>query len=349
MKRSIWAALCIITVFGVIVGWNWRITPQPQAIETSFEQQAQAVPPAQSDSPFPALEVNVDRLWADVTALAFKRFTPADRSLARGHILDALREAGWSPRAQPFEQGVNIVAERPGTDPTAGKILLGAHYDTVEQAPGADDNATAVATVLEAARLLGATPTPRGLQLVLFDEEEVGLLGSFAFTDRPAETRDLRGAVVLEMLGFACYTPGCQRYPLGLPIAPPSDQGNFLAVIGDQDHLPLIHSFEQGSQANLPPVVTLPIPMVPFLPPDLLRSDHAAFWRKGLGAVMVTDTANFRSPHYHLPSDTVETIDKPFFFGSAQLVVNAVTLLLNGGDVATETSAPVEGVPTAPI
>jgi hypothetical protein len=353
-KQWLWVAFCLITALGVVLGWNWQfLSLQPQVLETSFERSrieavdphryaAQPEPTTLNDSIEPSTiappRVDADRLWQDVTALTFKRYDEIDRALARRYILKSLRDAGWSPQIQTFDQGVNLVAERPGTNPAAGKIVLGAHYDTVEAAAGADDNATAVATVLEAARLLKSVSTARTLQVVLFDEEEVGLLGSLAFVDRADQQNGLQGAVILEMLGYACYVSGCQHYPAGLPIAPPSDRGDFLAVVGDQEHLPLIRSFEQASRTNLPPVVTLPLPLARFLPPDLLRSDHAPFWQKGFGAVMVTDTANFRNPNYHQPSDRRDTIDRSFFSGSAQLVVNAITTLLSSeGNLTTET------------
>jgi len=364
-KRWIWLALFVITTIGVVTGWNWHtIQPHPLVIETSFERsRTQPLAPnglgvdgssadglpwngkqRDTENRRPAIAaptVDSDRLWADLSALAFERHSEADRRLAREYIVRQLRDAGWSPELQPFSAGINVVAERLGTNPAAGKILIGAHYDTVEQSAGADDNATAVAAVLEIARLFGSVPTPRTLQLVLFDEEEVGLLGSIAFAEQLDRDSDLRGAVILEMLGYACYTSGCQQYPVGLPIDPPTDRGDFLAVIGDRGHMPLIHSFERASQPQLPSVVTLPIPLVRFLPPDLLRSDHAPFWQKGIGAVLVTDTANFRTPYYHQPSDTVAAIDRSFFAGAAQLVVNATTTLLNGdSDLATEASNP---------
>jgi hypothetical protein len=352
-KQWLWVAFCLITALGIVLGWNWQsLQLRPQVLETSFERSpieaiaphryaTQPEPTAPNDfvprSPIAPPTVDADRLWKDVTALAFKRYDEIDRDLARRYILQSLSDAGWSPQAQAFDQGVNIVAERPGTNPAAGKIVLGAHYDTVKDAPGADDNATAVATVLEAARLLQSVATARTLQVVLFDEEEVGLLGSLAFVDRPDQQNGLQGAVILEMLGYACYVSGCQSYPAGLPIALPIDRGDFLAVVGDQEHLPLIRSFEQASRSNLPPVLTLPVPLVRFLPPDLLRSDHAPFWQKGFGAVMVTDTANFRNPNYHQPSDRRDTIDRSFFNGSAQLVVNAITTLLSSeGNLTTE-------------
>lgn len=284
--------------------------------------------------------VNPQRLIADVEALSFRRFTEADRSRARDYLRQSLEDAGWTVQTQAFPNGINLYAERPGTDPAAGKILLAAHYDTVERSPGADDNATAVATVLEAARLLGQQSTPRTLQLALFDLEETGLEGSIAFAEEIASD-DLQGVIVLDMIGYACDEAGCQTYP-PLPITPPTDRGDFLAVIGDQGSPFLINSFlnnhfltegaEQAPPLNLPQVLTLSIPTFGRLTPDLVRSDHVPFWRKGIGAVLVTDTANFRNPHYHQPSDTLETIDRSFFVGSAQRVVNATAALLTHSD-----------------
>lgn len=318
MKRSIWVAFGLAVFLSLAIAWQWNFSLRPQAIEVNF---AREINP-------PTLDAN--RLWNDLRSLAFRRYESIDRSRARQYILRSLSEAGWTPQAQTFAQGVNIVAERLGTNPAAGKILLGAHYDSVDS-PGADDNATAVAVVLEAARLFGSIDTPRSLQLVLFDEEETGLLGSTAFVDR-IHSSDLQGAVILEMLGYACYESGCQQYPGNLPIEPPTDRGDFVAILGDRGHMPLIYSFEQAQRSNLPPIVTLPVPLARFLPPDLLRSDHAPFWKNGFGAVLVTDTANFRTPHYHQPSDTIDTIDRSFFTGAAQLVVNALTTLLQGQD-----------------
>jgi len=126
---------------------------------------------------------------------------------------------------------------------------------------------------------------------------------------------------------YACYKVGCQQYPAGLPVTPPSDKGDFLAAIADAEHLPLLNAF-QKTRENLPPVLTLPIPLKGLLTPDTLRSDHAPFWYQGIGAVLVTDTANLRSPHYHQASDTPKKIERSFFTGSAQIVVNATTVLL---------------------
>lgn len=334
-KLGVWLALFVVTLVGVITGWNWHtVQLRPQVVETSFQESRisqrsprQAEAPVRIEVDAPAL--NPERILADVEALSFQRYTEAERDRTRSYIVDALNQAGWSPRLQTFENGANVVAERPGTDPSAGAILVAAHYDTIERSPGVDDNATGIATVLEVARLLGQYPTPRTLKLALFDLEEVGLVGSLAYADDDGLTANLDGAIVMDMIGFACHTAGCQNYPTGLPITPPTDQGDFLAVIGDRGHMSLINAFHQVNQSNLPQVLSLPIPLLGPLTPDLLRSDHAPFWQKGIGAVMVTDTANFRNSNYHQPTDTFDSIDQPFFTGAAQLVVNATAALLS--------------------
>jgi Zn-dependent M28 family amino/carboxypeptidase len=260
--------------------------------------------------------------------LSFERYDAIDRARAKQYLIQTLKTFGWTPVLQPFETGVNVLAERAGTDPQAGTLLVGAHYDTVRGSPGTDDNASAVATMLEIARLLRSRSTPRTLKLVFFDLEEQGLRGSLHYVASDEQIKTVRGAVILEMLGYACYTAGCQQYPSGLPANPPSDRGDFLAIIGNQEYLPLLNAFQTASQSSLPPILTLAVPLQGLLMPDLLRSDHAPFWYQGIGAVMVTDTANFRNPHYHQPSDTLATIDQKFLAGSAQLVMNTITALL---------------------
>lgn len=345
--------MILLVLTAIIVVWQWQpLQPLPLLVWPS-NSYAEQKPSIAAQTPNPAPLVKADRLLADLRSLTFKRYDAVDRQQARHYITQALQAAGWTVQNQPFEEagfaGVNLYAERVGTDPNAGSVLLGAHYDTVEVSPGADDNATAVATVLEAARLFGQQSTARSLQLVLFDLEERGLLGSKAFvdqfvdrqgnqqtdqqTDQQVPSDKLQAVVILDMVGYACHIAGCQTYPALLPIKPSTDRGSFLAVLGDQGHAHLLDPFNQPVQPQslslqLPPILTLPIPTFGGIAPDLVRSDHAPFWKQGIGAVLVTDTANFRNPHYHQASDSIETIVPDFFVGSAQIVMNAVTQLL---------------------
>ncbi|MBE9098464.1 M28 family peptidase [Vacuolonema iberomarrocanum] len=319
MRRfRLWLLVILSALLATAWGCRATLSPSPLAI-------SQTIPAGVNEE----LVVEGDRLLAHVEALAFPRFDDEDRDRTRRYLQQELERDGWQVTDQPFTEGINIVATRPDTDPEAEIVILAAHYDTVFQSPGADDNATGVATLLEAAHLFAPLETARTLQLVFFDQEEAGLLGSTAFaatvTPSPASV-----AIVLDMVGYACDEPGCQTYPSGLPIEPPSDRGNFLAAIGDQPHNFLLSAFQSQIGDTLPPVFTLAVPQLGALTPDLLRSDHAPFWEEGIGAILVTDTANFRNPHYHQPSDTPDTLDPIFFRGSAQIILNATYQLLHG-------------------
>jgi len=263
----------------------------------------------------------------------------------------------------PETGGVNIIADLPGSNPNAGTLVLGAHYDGTEGSPGADDNGSAIATLLEAARLLGAlppsdpvigspaeepgelrtvSPFPTALKLVFFDQEErqpdgTGLLGSLAFTQATNNIEDVKGAIILDMVGYACRTAGCQKYPQGLPLQTVPETGEFLAVLGLSTHTELIGAFMGSAQSNWPLVLSLPIPKTTLrLFPDLMRSDHAPFWEKDIPAVFVTDTANFRNANYHTARDTPDTLDVSFFRGSAQHVVNATMTMLSQGEMLSQ-------------
>jgi Zn-dependent M28 family amino/carboxypeptidase len=337
--KKLWLWVTILLATAALIIWQWQ--PPSFQLPLSFLK-PEAQRSQQPIQTIAAPAINPERLLADLEALSFQRYDDFGRQQARDYILQELQAAGWTAQLQPFRastDGINIYAERLGTDPTAGAILLGAHYDTVEFSPGADDNATAVATLLEAARLLGQVPTARTLQIVFFDLEERGLFGSQAFVKTVAKDL-LQGAVILDMVGYACEEAGCQTYPSMLPIRPPTNRGNFIAALGDQGHPELIAAFTQTSSnttpesspnnlpSSLPTVLTLSIPTFGGLAPDLVRSDHAPFWHRGIGAVLITDTANFRNPHYHQPTDTLETLNLPFFNGAAQVIINAVTRLL---------------------
>ncbi len=295
------------------------------------------------------LNVREDRLMAHVKAIAQPRATQAQKETARRYIAEQLSSYGLTPTQQLYgtEQnpGINIIANIPGSDPAAGTIVLGAHYDSTVASPGADDNGSAIAASLEAARIFSsqsaalqsaaANHAPKSLKIVFFDQEEQqpdgsGLLGSLAFTSVANNLANVKGAIILDMIGYACRIPGCQAYPDRLPVTNVPDTGDFLAVLGLEAHTDLLGAFMLSAQSNWPLVLTLPIPKLMLnVFPDLLRSDHAPFWEKNIPAVFVSDTANFRNPNYHTASDTPNTLDRSFFRGSSQHVVNAIAALLN--------------------
>ncbi len=293
-----------------------------------------------SKAQLPNPMVDGERLRSHLLTLSTERYTTQDLTRACAYLTQQLKEYGYTPTFQEFgsgdSAGTNLSVVRPGTQTPEQKILVGAHYDTVFGSPGADDNASSVATALEIARLFAKYPTDKTLQVVFFDQEErqpdgEGLLGSHAFVNQAANLNGLDSAVILEMLGYACYEPGCQTYPPGLEQLSLPTQGDFISVIGNIDAPNLLTTFAtalEDTSAALQ-ALTLPVPLDgSSAMPDLFRSDHVPFWENGIGAVMVSDTANFRNPHYHQPSDTVENLDLAFLEKTANYVVERVEILL---------------------
>ncbi len=348
-KKWIYFFLGLGIILGIMMGCIQGVTEGQMAsktipIEPSQTDQLESLPKR-----LIAPQLNVigpAQLWNHLKVLGGERYRESDRERVRNYLIQQLELVQLSPRLQSFEQGVNIIAERPGTNPKAGSIVLAAQYDTVLNSPGAVDHGSGVAVVLEIARLLAEKPTPKTLKIVFFDQEEVGLLGSFAFTGKPENLTNLQAAIILDMVGYACHTPGCQTYPQGLTVTPIleaagiefPDRGEFLTVVGEVQNLPLLKIFQSIDQSlrklaepsvKIPPLVAVPIPLKGLLTPDVLRSDHAPFWYQGIPAVLITDTANLRSPHYHQPSDTISNLDPEFFQGSAQLIYNVIAELLN--------------------
>ncbi|HEY9601295.1 MAG TPA: M20/M25/M40 family metallo-hydrolase [Allocoleopsis sp.] len=210
----------------------------------------------------------------------------------------------------------NLILNLSPTSPNnSAPILIGAHYDAVPGTPGADDNATGVAVLLELARAFATEPLSYPVRFVAFDMEEYGLLGSQAYaTDLKQQQQPLRLMLSLEMLGYCNSAPGSQRYPAGLQYFYPN-RGNFIALIGNLSTIPdLIRLTRRIRQAGTPSE-WLPVPNKGLMVQQTRLSDHSPFWDRGYRAMMVTDTAFMRNPHYHQPTDTIETLDLDFLSG----------------------------------
>jgi aminopeptidase YwaD len=203
-------------------------------------------------------------------------------------------------------------------------ILIGAHYDAVPGTPGADDNATGVAVLLELAAVFATTPLKYPVRLVAFDLEEYGLLGSTAYAQELKHNQQkLRLMLSLEMLGYCDNTRNSQTYPdLIKPFYP--DHANFIALVGNLTALPdLIHLSRQMKKHGTPCQI-LPDPSSGKLVPITGFSDHYPFWQQNYRAIMVTDTAMLRNPHYHKSSDTIDTLDLDFLTSTCQNLISAL-------------------------
>jgi Zn-dependent M28 family amino/carboxypeptidase len=249
---------------------------------------------------------------------------------AAHYLATQCAKSGWSTSGQLVNAWGkvyrNVVAIRNPDCLRQGEelppLLIGAHYDTVSGSPGADDNASGLVVLLEVASRLRARPLARPIWLVAFCLEEQDRLGSQAFASRlKAERRELAGAIILECVGFARSEAGTQQIPPGVPIAVPT-QGDFLAIVGNEASRSLVLQLEQEAQrhaAQLKPL-SLVVPGRGESMPHTRRSDHASFWDAGYPAVVLTDTANFRNPHYHRETDTVDTLNLEFLSNVAATV-----------------------------
>jgi Zn-dependent M28 family amino/carboxypeptidase len=284
------------------------------------------------------LEILREALREHVNALAVDigpRTTSIPDSLVRAanYIHSVFEDAGLSVREQNYkyhdQRVTNVLATAPGDTNASTYCVVGAHYDTVPSTPGADDNASAVAVMLELAGRLRQTNPKVPVLFAAFTLEEppahwTGDQGSRVFVRSCQNNGDrILGAIILEMVG---YTAPRQRYPF-LPRWPgyPAE-GNFIGIIGNWRSWRFGRAVVRGFRKNGDlPTEALFLPSDGRILPETRLSDHASFWDVGLPALMVTDTAFFRNPNYHLASDTIDTLDFTFM---AQLVKSLELALL---------------------
>jgi Zn-dependent M28 family amino/carboxypeptidase len=273
-----------------------------------------------------------NRLTAHLQTLVGERhpFSAAHHLLqAESYLSRQLRECGLAVDLHPFQawgqRYHNVVATVAGGN-QAPPLIVAAHFDTVEQSPGADDNASGLAVLLEVARLVQKMDLVRPVRFIAFNLEEENLLGSSAYaTELRASDQEILGAIVLECVGHAKSETGTQQRPPHVPIDVPTT-GDFLAVVGNEKSQHMVAALMTSGSRAVPTLKMIPL-VVPGRGehlPDTRRSDHAAFWDHGFPAVMLTDTANFRNPHYHRSTDTIETLNLKFLANVTNAVAAAV-------------------------
>ncbi len=306
-----------------------------------------------------AKSVQVGRIKAAVERLCISPRHSGDgvnsHRKAAEFIADSLLQAGCNVERQEFtipaeptpRPGLNVIgtlnaSKQPKTAGGAGSraLLIGAHYDTVAGSPGADDNASGVAVLMECARVLGKLDRRRPVVFVAFDAEErqpeVGLHGSTAYVQSLGDSDDrskIAAAYILEMVGFTAPA-GEQRIPAGMQLAFPRAfdrlvnekfAGNSVVAISNWRSRNASRTLERTANSLQGGVAILPMELPRWMPVplNLRRSDHAPFWGAGIPAVMIGDTANFRNPNYHEPTDTPDTLD----YGFISQVARTVTVL----------------------
>jgi len=244
---------------------------------------------------------------------------PANLNAAADFISQRLESFGYEVTAQPYrvrELAVrNILAERRGTEQPDRVIVVGAHYDSVAGSPGADDNASGVAVLVELARLHAETRFRKTVRFVAFTLEEPPFfrsrhMGSRVYARALKERGErVEATLCLESVGYYSQEKRSQSFPFlvfWLRWRYPTT-GNFITIVGNADSQPLQTQVRDALKAHM----SLPVETYtgPWWIPGVDWSDHGSFWNEGYPAVMLTDTALFRNPHYHRPTDQPETLD----------------------------------------
>jgi aminopeptidase YwaD len=287
--------------------------------------------PAEMQTPQKVEEAQLRRHLENICFLRSQVLNPVALKRAVRYIEQEFRSYGLKVGADEFyhwltvwRRNKNITANFPDADPKAPCLIIGAHYDAVPFSPGADDNGSGVAVMLEAARILSRTDRPSRLQIcfVAFAMEENGMIGSQHYVEILKKNgTPVAGMLSLECVGYTNSQPGSQIIPPGLPIHVP-DRGDFIGIVGNTDSGRLKTCLEAAVHEHAPNLkaVGLLVPENGHVLPATRLSDHSPFWDAGYPALLVTDTAFLRNPHYHRSSDRIGTLDFPFMSALTQAV-----------------------------
>jgi len=260
------------------------------------------------------------RLNRHVLALAEeigpRQVSVPDRLNAAAHYVRQFWErTGYEVIAQTYraENVVcqNLAAQIHGKSKAHEIVLVGAHYDTVSWSPGANDNGSGVAALLEISRLFSPSSTGRTLRFVAFANEEppffkTSSMGSLVYAKECRKRKDnIVAMVCLETIGYYRDEPKTQKYPFPLGFFYP-DRGNFVAIVGNLRSKPLVKAFARHfmEETDFPVECAAPFGFIT----GIDWSDHWSFWQCGYSAIMITDTALFRYPYYHHSGDTPDKL-----------------------------------------
>jgi Zn-dependent M28 family amino/carboxypeptidase len=316
MKRSsgrrIWRTLGLILLFLImaLVGAILYMTSMPGR---SFNGALSPLSPEESQIRN-NLTQHVNYLAGTIGERNVIAYEPLQKTAQ--YIQDSLKSQGYQVSSQEYTVQMrkvrNLIAEIPGASKANEIVVVGAHYDTVYDCPGADDNTSGVAGLLELARLLKDSHPSRTIRFVAFVNEEPPWfqtedMGSLVYAEEAHKRKDrIAAGIALETIGMYLDAEGTQQYPAGLNALYPS-KGNFIAFVGNLGS----HSLVRNAVRSFRAAVQFPSEgsAVPAAIPGVGWSDHWSFWQEGYDAIMVTDTAPFRNRNYHEPSDTPNTLN----------------------------------------
>lgn len=268
---------------------------------------------------------------------------PTHLENVKDFIEQRMSGAGLSVARQDFMQsgytGQNIIGKKAGLGSEDSTYIIDAHFDSVDDAPGADDNGSGVVGVLEALRVLAPYNFQKTIRFIGFDFEEAGLKGSIKYVQSgiPAYEK-IKGVFNYEMIGYYSDAPNSQQLPAGFNLLFPdqyntvsadSFRGNFIVNVGDDDAPILNKAFDSLATVYVPALkkVSLVLPGNGTIASDFRRSDHAPFWDSGVPALMLTDGAEYRNTNYHSPADSLTKLNFTFMSNVVKATVATVATL----------------------
>ncbi len=280
---------------------------------------------------------------------------PAHRQRVNALIRDSLKRYGYDVQLQQVKDsiyvGENIIARKDGHVAPKNKLIVSAHYDTTEDSPGADDDASGVAGLLEIARLLADIPLEHSVDLVFFDLKESHFAGSRTYVTRHSEEdENIIGVINLDMIGYMATARNSQRVPESIGIALPAvkrkvethgNVGDFVVCVANHRSKDLKDSFVESMEKYVShrKVIALLTPGNSELLGELRYGDHAAFWDHDIAAIFVGDGADSRNPNYHSERDQLGTIHFGFMKDIVQGALACTLKMCKPLDAATATKS----------
>ena len=314
VRRMIYASLLVLLLGFSLWAYKAMIDVRPQVTRPESNEEA-----------YRDLKDLEGRLRGHVMVLAADIgprdvYIPDGLKAAANYIRRFWETVGYEVGAQSFTvQNVaceNLVVETKGRSKPDEIVVVGAHYDTVSWSPGANDNGSAVAALLELSRLFRDRLPRRTIRFVAFANEEPPFfktrsMGSLIYAKAcRSKEENIVAMVCLETIGYYRNEPKTQKYPVPLSFFYP-DRGNFLAVVGNLRSKPLVRTFARHfmEETDFPVECAAISDLIPLTGIDW--SDHWSFWKCGYPAIMLTDTALFRYPYYHSSEDTPDKLNYP--------------------------------------
>jgi hypothetical protein len=312
-------------------------------------------------------QVDSNRLKSMLNFISAPRsFNVAPEHLAavRDTLKTRLENYNYAVKLQPFDfegnNANNVIGRKAGLKEERNTVIMDAHYDAYNFAPGADDNGSGVVGFMEAARILSQYDFDKSIEFIGFDQEENYLLGSinYAFFGGIEPWKIVEGVLNFEMIGYFSNEPYSQIFPTGFDLLFPSQyetlvnddfRGNFIFLVGNDASIHLVNAFENAAEMYVPEmkVISGIVPLNGLIAPDLLRSDHAPFWFRGIPGLMITDGAEFRNSDYHTTNDVVANLDFDFMANVTKTCMATMAELAGINHASVKTFVVEEEVATA--